>query len=128
MEKLAFKKPRQHFDTATHPSRVTFDDGKIERSFPWISCGEVVRENSDPNIIRVEIGEWIVVLHGYNLTPLFTALEEQTLLRVRAAPDLANNAERESDSFVTGIRFLRPVPAGSQSKRKGTPQMELGIG
>src|SRR5579883_3106929 len=100
MEKLAFKKPRQHFDTATHPSRVTFDDGKTERSLPWISCGEVARDNADPNIIRIEIGDWVVVLHGYNLTPLFTALEEQTLVRVRATRELVHNAERESESFV----------------------------
>jgi len=125
MERLAFKKPRQHFEVATHPSRVTFDDGKIERSLPWISCGEVTRDSSDPDIIRVEIGDWIVVLRGYNLEPLFNALEEQSLVRLRAAPELAQNSERDSDSFVTQIRFMRAMALGP--KAKNSPQMDLGI-
>jgi len=127
MERLAFKKPRQHFDTATHPSRVTFDDGKTERSFPWISCGEATRDSAEPSIIRFEVGEWIVMLRGYNLGPLFVAIEEQTLLRVRALPELSQNGERESDSFVTHIRFMRSLTFGMPTKRKGSSQLELGI-
>jgi hypothetical protein len=128
MERLAFKKPRQHFDTATHPSRVTFDDGNTERSFPWISCGEATRESAEPNVIRFDVGEWIVLLRGYNLGPLFVAIEEQTLLRVRVHPELAQNGERDTDCFVTEIRFTRALTFGMPTKRKNSPQLELGIG
>lgn len=127
MERLAFKKPRQHFDTATHPSHVTFDDGKTQRNLPWIHYGEATRDGAEPDLIRVEIGEWVVLLNGYNLDPLFAAIEEHTLLRVRAQPELAQDGERESDCFVTCVRFTRSPKLGLQAKRKNTPQMELGI-
>jgi len=31
MESILQRKPRQHFDTASQPSHVTFDDGSVER-------------------------------------------------------------------------------------------------
>jgi hypothetical protein len=128
MERLAFKRPRQHFDTATHPTHVTFNDGTTQRNLPWAHYNEAIRDGAEPDLIRVEIGDWIVLLRGYNLGPLFVAIEEHTLLRVRAQPELAQNGERDSDSFVTTIHFTRSLTLGMPSKRKNSPQMELGIG
>jgi hypothetical protein len=30
---------------------------------------------------------------------------------IRALPELANDSERENDTFVTAIHFARPLPA-----------------
>lgn len=54
----------------------------------------------------MEMGDWVVELHGHNLGPLFQAIEEQTLFRVRAQSELKREREREGDTFVVGIRFL----------------------
>ena len=85
MERLAFKKPAQAFETAAHPSHVTFDDGKsTRRNVPWMRYIEARWDHDAPEVIQIEIGEWIVMIFGYNLGPLFEAIEEHTLLRVRA--------------------------------------------
>lgn len=108
MDRL-LRKPRLFFETATHPSHVTFDDGhQLRRNFPWNHYVEAWWRYGEPDTIQVHIGECVVVLTGSNLTPLFAALEEHTLLRVKAEPD-EEGREREFDSYVTRIIFEKPV-------------------
>jgi hypothetical protein len=126
MERTSLRKPRQHFDVATHPSHVTFDDGKeMRRNLAWVNYTEARWEYAEPDIIKVEIGDWLIVITGYNLTPLFAALEEQTLVRVRAHPELKLDREREGDTFATAIRFLKPGERSRAALTQG--QSEFGL-
>ena len=126
MERSLLKKPRLHFDTAQHPSHVTFDDGKeMRRNLAWMNYTEARWEYAEPDTIKVEIGDWLVVITGYNLAPLFVVLEEQTLLRLRAQPQLKLDREREGDTFATEIRFLKAT-AGNGRSPVGS-QVELGL-
>lgn len=119
------RKPKLHFDTRTHPSHVTFDDGKDQRrNIPWSHYVEARWEYGEPDILKMEIGEWLVVIRGHNLGPLFLAIEDHTLLRVRAQPELGQDRERETDTFVTEIRFTEPPVGGS--KRGGQIEFDLG--
>ena len=126
MNRMSLRKPRQHFDLAAHPSHVTFDDGKeLRRNLAWMNYTEARWEYAEPDSIKVEIGDWLIVISGYNLAPLFAALEEQTLVRVRAQPELKLDRERESDTFATAIRFLK-APVGNRTALAGG-QVELGL-
>ncbi len=124
METSLLRKPRHYFDTANRPVHVTFDDGKAQRrNFPWVHYVEARWEYFDPGTVNVFIGDLLVVIIGNNLAPLFAALEEQTLVRIRAQPDLTKDREHEPDSFATEIRFFNtedtPQPNG---------QFELNLG
>ena len=126
MNRMSLRKPRHHFDLAVHPSHVTFDDGKeLRRNLAWMNYTEARWEYAEPDSIKVEIGDWLIVISGYNLAPLFVALEEQTLVRVRAQPELKLDREREGDTFATAIRFLKEA-AGTRSPPVGR-QVELGL-
>ncbi len=104
----ALRKPKLHFDTAAHPSHVTFDDGKeMKRNLPWQHYVEARWEYGEPDLVKVKIGGWVVVIRGHNLGPLFVAMEDHTLTRVRAQPALDGDREREMDTFVTMIRFSK---------------------
>jgi len=99
------RKPRTFFETAMRPSHVTFDDGRhLRRNFPWHHYVEAQWAYGEPDAIQVLIGDCLIVLTGSNLGPLFAALEEHTLLRVRAEPE-SNNREREFDCRVRSIEF-----------------------
>jgi hypothetical protein len=74
---------------------------------------------------KSRVGDWLIVITGYNLAPLFVVLEEQTLLRVRAQPELKLDREKEADTFATAIRFLK-APIGNRTG-KATGQSELGL-
>lgn len=127
MERLPFRKARHYFDTAPHPSHVTFDDGlTLRRNLSWMHFAEARWEYAEPELITVEIGDWVVLLNGYNLGPLFAAIEEHTLLRVRAQPGL--QVGHDGDSFVLQLRFVRPdeVPPGLPQKAPGA-QLPLGL-
>jgi len=50
------------------------------------------------------------LLRGHNIGPLFVAIEGQTLICVRAIPELAQERDRESDTFVFDLSFGRPPP------------------
>jgi hypothetical protein len=120
------RKSRHFFETVARPSHVTFDDGaQIRRILPWIHFVEANWEYFEPDSVRVLIGDWLVVITGHNLSSLFTALEDGTLVRIRAQPDLARDPERDIDSFVTEIRFLK-IP--NATKQKGQTELELGLG
>ena len=128
MERIALRKPREYFDTTAHPSHVTFDDGKaIKRNFPWMHYAETRWLYHELDILRVEIGDWIVVIRGHNLAPLFVAIEEHTLLRLRAQPELAKDRERQIDSFAVEIRFERPLPGNLPVPKKPPTQLALGL-
>lgn len=118
------RKPKLHFDTTPNPSHVTFDDGKkMRRVIPWPHLVEARWEYAEPDIVKIEIGEWLMVIRGHNLGPLYVAVEEKTLLRVRAHPELEQEREREMDTYVIEIRFTQPTPGGLGLKRGG--QIEL---
>ena len=124
METPTLRKPRQYFDTATRPSHVTFDDGaNHRRNFPWMHYVEARWEYADPDAIKVLIGDLLIVVTGHNLAALFTALEDQTLSRIRAQSELAKDREHTADSFATDIRFLK---APESAPRNGQMEIELG--
>lgn len=121
-----FRKPKLHFDTTSHPNHVTFDDGKeMRRSIPWPHYVEARWEYAEPDIIKIEIGEWLMVIRGHNLGPLFIAIEEKTLLRVRAQQELEQDREREMDTFATEVRFTKPPPIDIGANRRGQIELEL---
>ena len=100
------RKPKLHFDVGANPSHVTFDDGKeLRRNIPWLHYVEARWAYGEPDVLQMEIGDWLVILRGHNLAPLFLAIEDHTLLRVRAQPELAQDQEREADTFVIGLSF-----------------------
>lgn len=117
MDRPTQRKPKLYFDTAANPSHVTFDDGKEQRrNIPWLHYVEARWEYAEPDTIKVEIGDWLVVLSGHNLAPLFLAIEDHTLSRVRAQPELKQDREREIDTFVAEVRFTKP-PTNPFGKR-----------
>jgi hypothetical protein len=125
MDRPSLRKPKQHFDAVANASHVTFDDGKEQRrNIPWLHYVEARWEYAEPDTIKMEIGDWLVVISGHNLGPLFEAIEDQTLARVRAQPEWEQDREREIDTFVTEIRFMKP-PAGSAVKRRGQIEFDL---
>jgi hypothetical protein len=119
------RKPKLHFDVGAHPSHVTFDDGKtLRRNIPWSHYVEARWEYGEPDIVKIEIGGWLVVIRGHNLGPLFIAIEDQTLLRVRAQSELGQDREREMDTFAMEVLFKKP-PAGNTVKRPGQIELDL---
>ena len=124
MERTTLRKPRLHFDVATNPSHITFDDAKEQRrNIPWLHYTEARWEYDDPDTIRMEIGECCVVIRGHNLGPLFRSIEEQTLMRIRALPELTENITCEIDTFATEIRFLRAAP--KDGRQIGQAELDL---
>lgn len=124
MDRTTLRKPRLHFDVATNPSHITFDDAKEQRrNIPWLHYTEARWEYDDPDTIRMEIGDWCVVIRGHNLEPLFRSIEEQTLMRIRALPEFTENISREADTFATEIRFLRS--AKKSVKQNGQAELDL---
>ncbi len=104
---VIMRKPKLHFDTATKPKSVTFDDSlRMRCSFPWQRYVEARWDFAVPDVIRIEIGQWVIVLRGHNLRALFEAIEERTLARVCALPELSRNRACERDTFVTEIIFI----------------------
>ncbi|MEO6568120.1 MAG: hypothetical protein ABIO94_05100, partial [Opitutaceae bacterium] len=75
---------------------------------PWshFRCAEW--DYADPTVIRVEIGDWQVLITGHNLEPLFGAIEAGRLARVRVYPEFADDPAHEPDVFATSIRFVPP--------------------
>jgi hypothetical protein len=115
-----------HFDVGAGLSHVTFDDGQVlRRNLPWGDFVEARWEYANPEVILVVIGAWQVEIHGHNLDPLFAAIEGQTLLRVRARPELEGIAEHLPDTFVTRIRFSKPEVAPVR-RRHGQLEIDLG--
>ena len=97
------------FDTAAHASHVTFDDGKtLRRNLPWLHYVEARWEYDEPDILKIEIGGWLIVIRGHNLGPLYLAVEDRSLLRLRAQPELGQDREREMDTFAIDLRFTKP--------------------
>jgi hypothetical protein len=120
-------KPKLHFDTDANPSHVAFDDGKeVRQVVPWLHFVNARWDYDEPETIKMKIGEWIVVMYGHNLGPLYLAIVERTLVRVRAQPDLAGDQKCELDTFVTSLRFTEPPSGGMGAK--GRKQIELGLG
>ena len=126
MDRPTQRKPKLYFDTAANPSHVTFDDGKEQRrNIPWMNYVEARWDYAEPDTIKMEIGDWLVVISGHNLAPLFLAIEDHTLVRLRAQPQLKQDQEREIDTFVAEIRFTKPTP-GNSGKRRGQIEFDLG--
>lgn len=127
MERASLRKPKLYFDAGANPSHVTFDDGKDQRrNLPWMHYVETRWDYAEPDTIKIEIGDWLVIVRGHNLAPLFLAIEEHTLVRLRAQPELQADREHEADTFAVEIRFTKP-PANPFGKRPPV-QLELDTG
>ena len=90
----------------------------------WLHYEEACWDYAEPDTIRMEIGDCVVVIRGQNLEPLFQAIEEETLMRIRAQPELEQEGEREMDTFAVEIRFLRAAAIGGQQNG----QFEFNLG
>ena len=124
MDKPTQRKPKPYFDTAANPSHVTFDDGLDDCcSLPWMSFVQARRARSVPNTIQIQIGDFVIVITGQNLAPLFLAIEDRTLTRVCAHPEFRQDREREIDTFAVEIRFITAAP--ELVKRRGQSELEL---
>jgi hypothetical protein len=119
------RKPKLYFDTAANPSHVTFDDGKeLRRNIPWTLYLEARWDYAEPDTIKMEIGDWLVVISGHNLAPLFQAIEGHALTRVCAQLRLEKNGEQQLDTFATEIRFTKP-PVRTSANSRGQIEFEL---
>ena len=126
MEPPVLRKPKLYFDAAPHASHVTFDDGKdLRRNIPWSLYVEARWEYLNLQAIALEIGDWLVVLKGNNLEPLFRAIEEHTLVRVCAHADWANSVDRAMDTYLTEIQFTKQPP-GMAARKRGQIELDLG--
>jgi hypothetical protein len=120
------RKGRNYFEEAPRPAGVTFDDAaQARRNLPWIRFAQADWDRSDPGTIRVEIGDWEVVISGHNLAPLFAAIERAQLARVQAHPEFADDPAHEVDVFATSIRFVRVQAAAGKGSRP--TQLKLGL-
>ncbi len=127
IERLTLRRPKMYFDVAASSSHVTFDDGLLlRRNLPWIDYVEARWAYGDPDSLAVEIGPWLVQIRGHNLDPLFAAIEEQTLLRVRARPQLDGDTGNLPDTFVTALQFSKSVVA-PVPRRHGQLEIDLGV-
>lgn len=123
------RKPRHHFETTPNPSHVTFDDGKDQRrNLPWSHYVEARWDYHEPDTLRIEIGEWMILLAGHNLGPLFAAVEDQVLIRVKAQPELDQDKEREADSYATDIRFKKTPSKPFSGTSPGQIEIDLQAG
>jgi len=104
-------------------NKVIFTDG---RELPWQHYVEARWEYGEPDLVKIEIGGWVVGIRGHNLGPLFLAMEDHTLTRVRAQPALDGDREREVDTFVIELRFTKPPAGGLGGKRGGQSEFDLG--
>ncbi|MGC4073988.1 MAG: hypothetical protein QM760_16050 [Nibricoccus sp.] len=120
------RKPKMHFDTTAQPPNVTFDDGKhVRRNLPWHDYVETRWDHATAAIIKIIIGDWRIELRGHNLAPLFQAIEDNSLARVKAQPALKEDAARVIDTFVTDVVFTRLSPGPELSNPN---QEELNLG
>jgi len=109
------RKPKLHFETDADAASVTFDDGfSARRNFPWHHITETRFDYHEPNCIKVIVGDWMIILRGKHLDPLFGVIANQTLTCVRAHPNLSGEREREGDTFVEGIEF-KALPRVAQA-------------
>lgn len=120
----SLRKPRTFFEEAPRPPCVTFDDSeRWRRNLPWMRYADADWDYSDPATIRLEIGDWKVVISGHNLGPLFAAIERAQLVRVEAHPEFADDPSHGEDVFVTSIRFIHLTLTGG--KANGSSQLDL---
>lgn len=120
------RKPKLYFDTVAAPSHVTFDDGcELRRNFPWALYVGAWWEYKDPDVIKVEIGDWIVIVRGPNLSPLFQAIEEHALLRVCAHPELGEGETPFVDTFALEIRLFGPTAEPFGKVHPGQTEFKL---
>lgn len=80
---------------------------------------------AEPEMIRMEIDEWSVLICGHKLGPLFVAIEDHTLARVRAHPEWEHDRDHEPDTFVTSIRFVRQSALNTPGKQNRASQLNL---
>lgn len=126
MERALQRKARLLFETAIHPVHVTFDDGKAyRRNFPWHDFVEARWDHDEPDTILLEIGHGVVVLRGHNLGPLFAAIEDQSLFRVRAQPEKEAQRDHEEDTFLVEIRFAKGEPPLRPPSNLGQSELDL---
>ena len=79
MDGVSFRKPKLFFDVVANPSHVTFNDGKERRrNIPWQAYIEASWDHAELDTIKVEISDWLIVIRGQNLGPLFPAIADRT--------------------------------------------------
>jgi len=61
------------------------------RPFTRIHFSETRWTYTEPDAIYLEVAGYFVSIIEYNIAPLYTAIEEHRLLRIRAHPEFANS-------------------------------------
>ncbi len=112
-------------DRREFKGRVIGKDAKIDLAVVKIEASNLPAITVGNNA-KMEIGDWIVFIRGHNLAPLFLAIEEHTLARLRAYPGLEQDREHQSDTFAVEVRFVKPPPGVGADKRRGQIELELG--
>jgi hypothetical protein len=111
MEEPELRKPRLYFETMPHPHHVTFNDGETCKwNFPWAHYVWTRLDFAERDALKLIFGDWLVIIQGRQLEPLYAAVADRTLYYVGVHPAFADDREHEADTFVTEIGFLR-VPS-----------------
>lgn len=122
-------KGRCFYDTDARPPSVTFDDGKdCRRNFPWMRYAGSHWSYAEADVIRIEIDEWVVLLKGHNLAPLFAAIQAQTLKEIGVHPEWENEPTRANDTFATKIQFAKLAAFAPPPKQRAPSQMQMRLG
>ena len=123
------RKPKLWFDVAASPSHVTFDDGvKMRRNLPWCHFVQGSWDHDEPHLVRLTFTEWHIVLTGLALGPLFAAVEDRSLLRVAAQRTYEAAPNRDADTVITAISFIKPMALDLAPRRGGKKeQMDLNL-
>lgn len=88
-------------------AQATFDDGKNwRRNLAWLRYAGAHWSYAEPDMIRVEIDEWSILIQGHRLESLFRAIEDATLARVRAYPEWEHDRDHEPETVATAIRLV----------------------
>jgi hypothetical protein len=121
-------KGRHYFDTANRPPTVTFDDGRdCRRNFSWVRYAGSHWSYAEPDVIHVEIDEWMVVVTGHNLDHLFRAIQEQSLQSLPVHPEWESEPTRADDTFATGIQFVKLAALAPTGKQRPPLQMRMNL-
>ncbi|MGH7947397.1 MAG: hypothetical protein ACREH8_14930 [Opitutaceae bacterium] len=96
----------------------------IGATFPGCTTSGRDGITRNPDTIKMTIGDLLVVVTGHSLSPLSSAIEDHTLVRVCAHPKFEGNVDHDADSFAIEIRFMKAPDA---TKRKGQAELDFGL-
>jgi hypothetical protein len=112
------------------PGQVASHTPFGQKSLPGFPCVRFAGchwSYAEPDVIQMEIDEWLVVLKGHNLEPLFRAINEQKIVTIEARPECEGDPKHAADTFVTRVQFAKLAALPSPQSQQPSGQMRLGI-